>query len=1371
MDFFDTEVFGGVLGTLLDMSLIGAVMICAVLVLRLFMKKLPRKYSCVLWIIPAIRLLCPMAVASNASLFNLVELPSESGSAYVEEVTADVYEAPAVTAVTVYETEETAVSEQVYVPAEVVVKEPERKISLGDVLTAVWLAGFGGMCIYIAFSYGRTHERIKNAEQLQGNVYICKDIESPFVFGIFRPRVFIPEGIGEKDMAYILAHENAHISRGDHIAKLAAMLILAAHWFNPAVWIGFKFMTEDMELSCDEKALGSYDLSEKKAYAQTLLNMSMRQNGIKLGGMLSFGESGIKARIKGVLAMKKPKTIACVCAVLAIIIAAVCLLTNAVEPSYKMSGYNSFRLVSETAERQALSYEEDIGELIKIVDGIKVRKSDYVPDKNPDIYIKMYESEDALGIYSTLGFYETENGFYVEFIDGAGYTQVFPFEDKDRIGWFRIYEISEMDYHAVSERFHWIKHNIFTGVITETAGNTYIVTADEGQWVQGRVFVSLNEPAEVGDRVRVCFKGGVMETSPQQIDQVYASVISAAQLNEGVYYSNEFSEDVRFVVSGNKMQFFGSRTDFEKIYDSIMPDSDEERRSEWVEASVSAWKEPVEFYISNVNTGYGFEMEIVFEEVRDGVGNIVGSVAMPFVDSDVIQYCGVRFFRNGTSAWYDVDRLNSSRPDSFKITETEEGFEARSPETDIYVFFTPDDEDELVLRRNGEEKRIAFIGGFFPDYTCCYVSDITGDGVKDLAFFRQWTGTGVVDNEAAIVDGSNMTEIEIDRIAAEIMISEQSKIVDGLTFKNTFPMVSTTPVHIADKYRYPLYPDKSVVRYGGMMYGLENGVVTGESVFCFMRNESEYSDTFTALFTFKYEGGKLVPDEMSYKANGENDNEFKAVVTETDENGGVYVVKPLENETELNSSDKIYIDTDLTFKRGQVVKVKYDGRIMETYPAQVEEKSVELVQLTDPYEAVEMYLYAEGIKCEQVRIAQSSRTIAWRYGEDCIEAYADTSEGQKIVIVDLADMAVRNKKVFDYEPNKLTGTVKELGEASGSIQFYTVKFPDREAEVYSIAMYGSYEDGTAEPFKAGDVVEVEFNGDLLYDGMMNHVFSMKKADAEMTRYALEQWLFHRSEHGYDISEDKVQVLISLPSEWSGDANGFDFDGGKIMDVIIVYPASEGIETEEYKTDYALGREITVREEKYNGDNFVYYLKTSVPDFYSDDGSYDTVKYVVKSGDYYVGISIISDRGIEQSVIDTILNSIEVSALNGVEIPTNTIEVTAEDFEQVRMSAVYLKESMLVEVSVENGSQYDIELTMYNYISRLENGEYVPVGMQTQVPEPVEIEVVPSGEGITFITSMAAADNFKEGTHRIEEQFCFKGAEDIVYHLNCDFTID
>ena len=727
MEIFKDTIFDGIIGTVLDMSLTGAVIILITAVLRLVMKKLPRRYCYMLWIIPAVRLICPVSFASEVSVFNLVETPSRS---YIEEAavpayeTQVIYELPEET-VTLphYEIEEQPqIKEELYTAVPAVKKEASAR----DVLTAVWLTGAAAMMVYIAFSYGRTWECIKNAKLLKGNIYECGSISSPFVFGFAKPKIYIPDGISEGDMVYILAHENAHISRGDHIAKLIATFILAVHWFNPAVWLGFKLMTEDMELSCDEKALGSYEIETKKAYAATLLNMSMKQNGINFGGMLSFGESSIKARIKGVLAMKKPKTIACAAAIIVIITAAVCLLTNAAVPSYKMRGYDSYRLVSDTNERQAVPDDEDIRELIEIVDGIKVNKSDFFSEKEADVCIKLYKSDDACGEYSELEFYETEHGCFMTFTESAGTTGYFPFETKEyEEAEVFSYEISEHDFGAVSGHFNWIKHDIFTGVIAETAGNTYIVEADGGQTVTGRVFVSLNEPAEVGDRVRVCFKGGIMETSPQQIDQVYANVISAERLDEGTYYNRDFSADAHFIVSGNKMQFIGARSDFEKIYDSIMPDSDEKMRSEWIKNAANSWKDPVEFYISNVSTGDSLETEIIFDASYDSEGNLLGSVGMDYIDENTIEYCGVRFFRNGTSAWYDVERLNSDRPDTFRITETEEGFEARSEDTDIYIFFTPNDGDELVLRCDGKEKRIPFIGGFYPDYTYCEVSDIT----------------------------------------------------------------------------------------------------------------------------------------------------------------------------------------------------------------------------------------------------------------------------------------------------------------------------------------------------------------------------------------------------------------------------------------------------------------------------------------------------------------------------------------------------------------------------------------------------------------------------------------------------------------------
>ena len=71
------------------MSITGAVIIAFVMIVRLFLKKLPRKYSYILWIIPAIRLLIPFSLAAPVSVFNFIHIPephaviSEIGRAHV----------------------------------------------------------------------------------------------------------------------------------------------------------------------------------------------------------------------------------------------------------------------------------------------------------------------------------------------------------------------------------------------------------------------------------------------------------------------------------------------------------------------------------------------------------------------------------------------------------------------------------------------------------------------------------------------------------------------------------------------------------------------------------------------------------------------------------------------------------------------------------------------------------------------------------------------------------------------------------------------------------------------------------------------------------------------------------------------------------------------------------------------------------------------------------------------------------------------------------------------------------------------------------------------------------------------------------------
>lgn len=316
--------------TVLNMSITGAYIAAAIIILRIAMKKLPKKYSYLLWAILGIRLLCPFSFSSAVSVFNvLVPEKPEVSYGQMEFIPNDIeyFEEPQIT-VSVPPVND-VINEQLP-PA-------QPKNSANPMQTAmavgayIWAAGTLAMLIYTVVSYISVKKKVKNASLSDGNVFTCASIETPFVFGIIKPRIYLPENISEEDMRYIIAHEQAHISRKDHIVKLVAMAALCVHWFNPMVWVSYRLMTKDMELSCDEKALGGFDTDVKKAYANALLNISLKQNKLALGGVLNFGESDIKSRIKGVLGAKKPKVIVTIIAVIAVIIAAVCLLTNAVK--------------------------------------------------------------------------------------------------------------------------------------------------------------------------------------------------------------------------------------------------------------------------------------------------------------------------------------------------------------------------------------------------------------------------------------------------------------------------------------------------------------------------------------------------------------------------------------------------------------------------------------------------------------------------------------------------------------------------------------------------------------------------------------------------------------------------------------------------------------------------------------------------------------------------------------------------------------------------------------------------------------------------------------------------------------------------------
>ncbi len=252
----------------LKMSAVGGVVILAVMLVRFVLRGAPKIYSYILWSVAAFRLLCPVAFASSLSIFNYVN------------------DAPA-----------TPVADTVTA----VITEPQSDPTA--VLSLVWFAGIVVLVIYSIITYYRLKLRLKGAERLYDNVYSAEGLPSPFVMGFFSPVIYIPKGLTDEEREYVLKHERVHIKRCDHIIKLLAFGVLALHWFNPLCWLAFVLMSRDMEMSCDERVLR--DGSSIKVYGNALVSMATAAR-FPSPGPISFGEVGVKRRVKNILSWKKP---------------------------------------------------------------------------------------------------------------------------------------------------------------------------------------------------------------------------------------------------------------------------------------------------------------------------------------------------------------------------------------------------------------------------------------------------------------------------------------------------------------------------------------------------------------------------------------------------------------------------------------------------------------------------------------------------------------------------------------------------------------------------------------------------------------------------------------------------------------------------------------------------------------------------------------------------------------------------------------------------------------------------------------------------------------------------------------------------------
>ncbi|MEI3065334.1 MAG: M56 family metallopeptidase [Oscillospiraceae bacterium] len=195
------------------------------------------------------------------------------------------------------------------------------------ILAWVWLVGIAVLLLYTWISTQRLRRKVREAVRLQGNIYETEHIASPFVLGVLRPRIYLPYHMDSRDQEQVIAHEQAHLRRGDHVWKPLGFLLLTIHWFNPLLWLSYVLLCRDIELACDEKVIKNLSCGQRADYMQALVTCSVNRRRIA-ACPLAFGEIGVKERVRSVMHYKKPTFWIILLAVAACVVLAVCFLTN-----------------------------------------------------------------------------------------------------------------------------------------------------------------------------------------------------------------------------------------------------------------------------------------------------------------------------------------------------------------------------------------------------------------------------------------------------------------------------------------------------------------------------------------------------------------------------------------------------------------------------------------------------------------------------------------------------------------------------------------------------------------------------------------------------------------------------------------------------------------------------------------------------------------------------------------------------------------------------------------------------------------------------------------------------------------------------------
>lgn len=292
-------------------------LVLAIILLRPLMKRAPKWINCLLWGIVGLRLVFPFSLESIFSLIPSAEpLPENIMMTPAPEINSGVG---------VINNAINPIISTTFTPGIGASVNPMQLVIA--IASVVWVIGIALMLGYGIVSYILMRIKVRVSVRGEEKVYFCDEVDSPFILGVFRPRIYVPSEMKGEALDHVLAHERAHLRRGDHLWKPVGFTLLAIYWFNPLLWVAYALLCRDIEAACDEKVIKIMPDEAKKSYSEALLACSLHRKRI-MACPLAFGEVGVKERIKSVLNYKKPAFWVIIAALVATVILSVCFLTN-----------------------------------------------------------------------------------------------------------------------------------------------------------------------------------------------------------------------------------------------------------------------------------------------------------------------------------------------------------------------------------------------------------------------------------------------------------------------------------------------------------------------------------------------------------------------------------------------------------------------------------------------------------------------------------------------------------------------------------------------------------------------------------------------------------------------------------------------------------------------------------------------------------------------------------------------------------------------------------------------------------------------------------------------------------------------------------